>query len=102
MAHPIRPESYVAMDNFYYDCLQQGAEVIHMYATLLRWPHGFHPRAWTCTLRDMTAAVTCDDFRSAMADANGVDLTQFERWCTRAGTPTVELSDKKLLMERFH
>jgi aminopeptidase N len=34
-------------------------------------------------------AVTCDDFRAAMADANGVDLTQFERWYTQAGTPQV-------------
>ena len=34
-------------------------------------------------------AVTCDDFRAAMADANGADLTQFERWYTQAGTPTV-------------
>ena len=47
-------------------------------------------------LRDTSTAVTCDDFRSAMADANGVDLTQFERWYTQAGTPTVELSDKKI------
>ena len=38
------------------------------------------------------SAVTCDDFRAAMADANKVDLTQFERWYTQAGTPTVKAS----------
>merc|ERR1719223_1049151 len=96
MAHPIRPESYIAMDNFYtVTVYNKGAEVIRMYATLLGWP-GFRKGMDLYFQRHDGTAVTCDDFRSAMADANGADLTQFERWYTQAGTPTVTLSDKKI------
>jgi aminopeptidase N len=96
MAHPIRPESYVAMDNFYtVTVYNKGADVIRMYATLLGW-EGFRKGMDLYFERHDGSAVTCDDFRSAMADANSVDLTQFERWYTQAGTPTVELSDKKV------
>jgi aminopeptidase N len=42
------------------------------------------------------SAVTCDDFRAAMADANGADLAQFERWYTQAGTPTVSVDKVRL------
>ena len=85
----------VAMDNTHRYCYNKGAEVIRMYATLLGWP-GFRKGMDLYFQRHDGTAVTCDDFRSAMADANGVDLTQFERWYTQAGTPTVELSDKKI------
>ena len=87
MAHPIRPDSYISMDNFYtatvYD---KGAEVIRMYATLLG-DDGFRKGMDVYFDRHDGQAVTCDDFRSAMSDANGRDLTQFERWYTQAGTP---------------
>ena len=94
MAHPIRPESYIAMDNFYtVTVYNKGAEVIRMYRTLLGW-EGFRKGMDLYFDRHDGQAVTCDDFRAAMADANGVDLTQFERWYTQAGTPTVSASGK--------
>jgi len=87
MAHPIRPDSYISMDNFYtatvYD---KGAEVIRMYATLLG-EDGFRKGMDLYFDRHDGQAVTCDDFRASMADANGRDFTQFERWYLQAGTP---------------
>ncbi|KAL1527518.1 hypothetical protein AB1Y20_008908 [Prymnesium parvum] len=90
MAHPIRPESYIAMDNFYtVTVYNKGAEVIRMYRTLLG-AQGFRKGMDLYFARHDGQAVTCDDFRAAMADANGRDLTQFERWYLQAGTPTVK------------
>jgi len=87
MAHAVRPESYVEVNNFYtatvYD---KGAEVVRMYATLLG-KDGFRRGMDLYFQRHDGQAVTCDDFRAAMADANGVDLGQFERWYSQAGTP---------------
>ena len=89
MAHPIRPESYIAMDNFYtVTVYNKGAEVIRMYRTLLG-EAGFRKGTDLYFDRHDGSAATCDDFRAAMADANGADLAQFERWYTQAGTPTV-------------
>ena len=65
-----------------------GAEVIRMYQTLLG-VDGFRKGMDLYFERHDGQAVTCDDFRAAMADANGADLAQFERWYTQAGTPTV-------------
>merc|ERR1719311_873542 len=71
MAHPIRPESYIAMDNFYtVTVYNKGAEVIRMYRTLLG-EAGFRKGTDLYFDRHDGSAVTCDDFRSAMADANG-------------------------------
>lgn len=90
LSHPIRPESYIAMDNFYTATVySKGAEVIRMYHTLLG-AEGFRKGMDLYFKRHDGCAVTCDDFRFAMADANGVDLTQFELWYSTAGTPTVE------------
>jgi aminopeptidase N len=90
MAHPVRPESYVEVNNFYtatvYD---KGAEVVRMYATILG-KDGFRRGMDLYFQRHDGQAVTCDDFRAAMADANGVELGQFERWYSQAGTPVVE------------
>ncbi|CEM00603.1 unnamed protein product [Vitrella brassicaformis CCMP3155] len=89
MAHPIRPESYIAMDNFYTATVyEKGAEVIRMYQTLLS-KHGFRKGMDLYFTRHDGQAVTCDDFRAAMADANTSDLKQFERWYLQAGTPVV-------------
>jgi aminopeptidase N len=89
MSHPIRPESYIAMDNFYTSTVySKGAEVIRMYHTLLG-ADGFRKGMDLYFERHDGSAVTCDDFRAAMSDANGRDLTQFERWYTQSGTPTV-------------
>jgi aminopeptidase N len=90
MAHPIRPESYIAMDNFYtVTVYNKGAEVIRMYHTLLG-AEGFRRGSDLYFERHDGQAVTCDDFRAAMADATGADLAQFERWYDQAGTPVVE------------
>jgi aminopeptidase N len=59
-----------------------------MYQTLLGRA-GFRRGMDLYFARHDGTAVTCDDFRAAMADANGADLTQFERWYTQAGTPQV-------------
>jgi aminopeptidase N len=78
------------MDNFYTATVYvKGAEVIRMYQTLLT-PEGFRKGMDLYFKRHDGSAVTCDDFRAAMADANNVDLTQFGRWYETAGTPTIK------------
>jgi aminopeptidase N len=89
LAHPIRPESYVEMSNFYTATVyEKGAEVVRLYQTLLG-RKGFRAGLRHYLARHDGCAVTCDDFRQAMAEANGVDLDQFERWYLQAGTPVV-------------
>lgn len=91
MAHPIRPESYISMDNFYTGTVYlKGAEVVRMYRTLLG-EEGFKKGMSLYFQRHDGAAITCDDFRAAMADANNVDLTQFDLWYSQAGTPIVDV-----------
>jgi aminopeptidase N len=90
MSHPIRPESYISMDNFYTSTVySKGAEVIRMYRTLLG-KDGFRKGMDLYFQRHDGSAVTCDDFLSAMADANSVDLSQFKLWYSTNGTPTVK------------
>jgi aminopeptidase N len=94
MAHAVRPESYVEINNFYTSTVyDKGAEVVRMYATILG-KEGFRRGMDLYFKRHDGQAVTCDDFRAAMADANGVDLEQFGRWYSQAGTPVVEVSGK--------
>ncbi|CDJ40226.1 hypothetical protein, conserved [Eimeria tenella] len=95
MSHPIRPEAYIAMDNFYtLTVYEKGAEVVRMYHTLLG-PEGFRKGMDLYFKRHDGQAVTCDDFRKAMADANNKDFTQFERWYSQAGTPEVEVLEQR-------
>ena len=90
MSHPIRPESYISMDNFYTATVySKGAEIIRMYQTLLS-VEGFRKGMDLYFERHDGSAVTCDDFLAAMADANSVDLSQFSRWYSTNGTPTVK------------
>ncbi len=94
MAHPVRPESYIEMNNFYTATVYvKGAEVVRLYQTLLG-RDGFRRGMDLYVERHDGQAVTCDDFRAAMADANGVDLTQLERWYSTAGTPVIEASGR--------
>ncbi|MTV41354.1 aminopeptidase N [Duganella radicis] len=89
MSHPVRPDSFVEINNFYtVTVYEKGAEVVRMYQTLLG-RDGFRKGMDLYFERHDGQAVTCDDFRAAMADANGRDLTQFERWYSQAGTPVV-------------
>ncbi|MGV3743160.1 MAG: aminopeptidase N [Burkholderiaceae bacterium] len=90
MAHPVRPDSYVEINNFYtVTVYEKGSEVVRMYQTLLG-REGFRKGMDLYFARHDGQAVTCDDFRFAMADANDRDLTQFERWYSQAGTPRVK------------
>jgi aminopeptidase N len=90
MAHPVRPDSFVEINNFYtVTVYEKGAEVVRMYQTLLG-REGFRKGMDLYFARHDGQAVTCDDFRMAMADASGRDLTQFERWYSQAGTPIVQ------------
>ena len=89
MSHPVRPDSFVEINNFYtVTVYEKGSEVVRMYYTLLGHD-GFRKGMDLYFQRHDGQAVTCDDFRAAMADANGRDLTQFERWYSQAGTPRV-------------
>ncbi|MES2932429.1 MAG: aminopeptidase N, partial [Pseudomonadota bacterium] len=89
MAHPVRPDSYVEINNFYTVTIyEKGAEVVRMVQTLVG-REGFRKGMDLYFKRHDGQAVTCDDFRLAMAKANGRDLKQFERWYSQAGTPRV-------------
>ncbi|MDX1626939.1 MAG: aminopeptidase N, partial [Wenzhouxiangellaceae bacterium] len=93
MAHPVRPERYLEINNFYTATVyEKGAEVVRMYATLLG-RDGFRRGMDRYFERHDGEAVTCDDFRAAMADANGTDLEQFERWYRQVGTPTLAVEE---------
>ncbi len=92
MAHPVRPDAYVEINNFYTVTIyEKGSEVVRMYQTLLG-REGFRKGMDLYFARHDGEAVTCDDFRAAMADSSGHDLTQFERWYSQAGTPRVTAS----------
>ncbi|MFT5284857.1 MAG: aminopeptidase N [Planctomycetota bacterium] len=88
-AHPVRPESYVKMDNFYTNTVyRKGAEVVRMYQTLLG-VDGFRKGMDLYFKRHDGQAVTCDDFLAAMADANKADLSGLARWYSQPGTPSL-------------
>ncbi|MDX3774765.1 aminopeptidase N [Chromatiaceae bacterium AAb-1] len=92
MAHPIRPEQVLEMNNFYtvtvYD---KGAEVIRMLQTILG-RNGFNRGISLYLKRHDGQAVTCDDFVKAMEDANQTDLSQFRLWYSQSGTPELTVS----------
>jgi aminopeptidase N len=94
MAHPIRPESVLEMNNFYtvtvYD---KGAEVIRMLQTLLG-RDGFSRGMALYLQRHDGQAVTCDDFIQAMQDANQYDLQQFALWYSQSGTPELSVAQQ--------
>ncbi|HEY9100964.1 aminopeptidase N [Chitinimonas sp.] len=94
MAHPVRPESYIEINNFYtVTVYEKGAEVVRMYQTLLG-REGFRKGMDLYFKRHDGQAVTCDDFRAAMADANGYDFEQFSRWYSQAGTPVLTVAGR--------
>ncbi len=94
LAHPVRPASYIEINNFYTATVyEKGAEVIGMYQTLLG-EDGFRKGMDLYFERHDGQAVTCDDFLAAMADANGADLGQFKLWYSQAGTPEVSATGR--------
>ena len=93
MAHAVRPDSFIEISNFYtLTVYEKGSEVVGMLHTLLG-AAGFRKGSDLYFERHDGQAVTCDDFIKAMEDANGVDLTQFKRWYSQAGTPRLAVSE---------
>ncbi|KAF8412231.1 hypothetical protein HHK36_000191 [Tetracentron sinense] len=97
MAHPVRPHSYIKMDNFYTGkffngkVYEKGAEVVRMYKTLLG-SRGFRKGMDLYFKRHDGQAVTCEDFFAAMRDANDADFSNFLLWYSQAGTPLVKVT----------
>lgn len=93
MAHPIRPEKVIEMNNFYtVTVYEKGAEVIRMIHTLLG-ERLFQAGMKLYFERHDGSAATCDDFVQAMQDASNVDLSKFKRWYSQSGTPKLTFID---------
>jgi len=93
MAHPIRPEKVLEMNNFYtLTVYEKGAEVIRMLHTLLG-KENFRAGMDLYFERFDGMAVTCDDFIKAMSDASTKDLTQFKLWYSQFGTPSIRVNE---------
>jgi aminopeptidase N len=93
MAHPVRPDAYMEISNFYtLTVYEKGAEVLRMIHTLLG-AEAFRKGSDLYFERHDGQAVTCDDFIKAMEDASGIDLTQFKRWYSQGGTPRLQVAE---------
>jgi aminopeptidase N len=93
LAHPVRPESVIEINNFYTATVyNKGAEVIRMQQTILG-PDLFRKGMDLYFTRHDGQAVTIEDFVSAMEDASGIDLKQFRLWYAQAGTPVLHIKD---------
>lgn len=93
MAHPVRPAEYMEISNFYtVTVYNKGAEVVRMLRELVG-AEGFRRGTDLYFNRHDGQAVTTDDFVAAMEDANGIDLQQFRRWYSQAGTPVLHIDD---------
>ena len=93
LSHPVRPDSYIEINNFYTATVyEKGAEVIRMMHTLLG-EAGFQKGMKLYFERHDGQAVTCDDFAAAMSDANDRDLSHFKRWYSQSGTPMVTVEE---------
>ncbi|MET3713639.1 aminopeptidase N [Sphingomonas trueperi] len=89
LAHPVRPDEYIEISNFYTATIyNKGAELIRMMATILG-PQKFRAATDLYFDRFDGTAATCEDFVASMEEAGGVDLGQFRRWYSQAGTPRV-------------
>jgi aminopeptidase N len=93
LAHPVQPESYQAIDNFYTATVyNKGAEIIRMMRTLIG-REAFRMGIDIYFARHDNQAVTIDEFVRAMQDASGIDLQRFKLWYHQAGTPEIMISD---------
>ena len=91
MTHPIRPEQYIEINNFYTATVyNKGAEVIRMIHTMLG-EENFQKGMKLYFERFDGMAVTTEDFVKAMSDASGICLQKFSRWYSQAGTPSLEV-----------
>jgi len=90
LSHPIRPEAYIEINNFYtLTVYEKGAEVVRMIHTLLG-DEDFRKGSDLYFQRHDGQAVTCEDFVDAMESASDIDLGLFRRWYSQAGTPVLE------------
>lgn len=95
LAHPVRPESYLEINNFYTTTVyNKGAEVIRMMSTLMG-RSAFVEGVKLYLSRHDGQAATCEQFVEAMEAASSIDLGQFRRWYSQAGTPTIEFSRER-------
>ena len=91
LAHSVRPESYMEINNFYTTTIyEKGSEVVRMYQTILGTDQFQKGLALYINRHDGTAA-TCEDFCQSMMDANNIELSQFMLWYKQAGTPIVNV-----------
>lgn len=91
MAHPVRPASYLEINNFYTTTIyNKGAEVIRMMQTLLG-EEKFIAGVELYLKRHDGQAATCDDFVAAMEETGKIDLAIFKRWYSQAGTPQLQV-----------
>jgi aminopeptidase N len=114
MAHPVRPDSYVEINNFYTVTIyEKGSEVVRMMQTLVASPadlqgrDGFAKGMKLYFERHDGQAVTCDDFAQAIADANpgsalAQNLSTFKRWYSQAGTPRLQARGSYNAAERSY
>lgn len=102
LAHPVRPESYIEINNFYTATVySKGAEVIRMQRTILG-DKLFRQGMDLYFARYDGQAVTIDDFVKAMEDASHIDLTQFRLWYSQAGTPVLDIQDHYNVSEKTY
>ncbi|EKF75280.1 aminopeptidase N [Alcanivorax hongdengensis A-11-3] len=94
MAHPVRPAEYQKIDNFYtLTIYEKGAEIVRMQYNLLG-PEAFRRASDRYFEQFDGQAVTCDDFVACMEAESGLDLSQFKRWYSQAGTPVLTVTDE--------
>ncbi len=92
MAHSVRPESYMEIANFYTVTIyEKGAEVVRMQANLLG-PETFRQGTDRYFEKYDGMAVTTEDFVSTMEEVSSLDLEQFRRWYSQAGTPKLDIT----------
>jgi aminopeptidase N len=93
LAHPVRPDSYLRIDNFYTPTVyNKGAELVRMIHTLIG-KDGFRRGMDLYIQRHDNHAATIEDFVAAMQDAGGVDLSRFKLWYAQAGTPEITVDE---------
>ena len=94
LAHPVRPDSYRAIDNFYTATVyEKGAEIVRMLKTLIG-PDAFAQGMELYFARFDGTAATVEDFLSCFAESSERDLSQFARWYSQAGTPVIEVATR--------
>ncbi len=94
LAHPVRPESYLRIDNFYTPTVyNKGAELVRMIQTLIG-RDGFRRGMDLYIARHDNHAATIEDFVAAMEEAGGIDLGRFKLWYAQAGTPELTVDER--------